>query len=193
MMHFILLAFFSFLTTAYAETQLSLMGSLLYSNPDTNNFSNANVTDEMSGVGLGLGMRALMGLQDQLNFRSGASIIQKKFGYQTDSSGTKSDNDFSLVYLNIPLTLYWRASSQVGFFGGSALNAKLSDDCNASGSANTCTKNKVKPIVFPAIVGFDFSFTKKLGMELSYEYGMTDTAKDLKVHSAVASFLFHLD
>ena len=56
MMRFILLAFISSLTSAYADTKLSLMGSLLYSNPDTNNFSNANVTDEMSGVGLGLGM-----------------------------------------------------------------------------------------------------------------------------------------
>ncbi len=194
MKHFL---FFLFLSLSFnhvlADTKLSLMGSFLYTGPDTNNIKTSTVTDERSELSFGLGMRALMGLQDQLFFRSGAGIISKKFSYQTQSISGRVDNDFSLLYLNLPLTLYWKASSQVGFFGGTALNAKLSDDCHASGSGNSCTQNKVNAVVFPAIVGFDFSLLDKVGIELSYEYGMTETAKDLRVHSAVASLLFHLE
>lgn len=178
---------------AFAETKLSLVGSLLYTSPDTNKIKNSTVTDEQSDLSFGLGMRALMALRDQLHFRSGAGVISKKFSYQAQSTSAKVDNDFSLIYLNLPLTLYWKASSQIGLFGGTALNAKLSDDCHASGSGQTCTQNKVNAVVFPAIVGFDFSLVDKVGIELTYEYGMTETAKDLRVHSAVMSLLFHLE
>ena len=193
MIRFLLLSILSSLSLAHAETKLSVLGSLIYSNPDTNNLNGPNITDEKSGTGFGIGMRALLGLKDQLHFRSGASLVQKRFAYESTALAQKTNHDFNLIYLNLPLTLYWKASSQVGFFGGTALNAKLSDDCQTSGAGNSCTQNKVRAVVFPAIVGFDFSFTEKIGLELSYEYGMTETAKDLKVHSAIASFLFHLD
>lgn len=192
MLRYALALILALTSLAHADTKLSVMGSLLYNSPDTKDIDDVDGIDEQSGVGFGLGMRALMGINDQLHFRSGAGIIQKK-GYEVDSGGFKGNFDLSYVYLNIPLTLYWKASPQVGFFGGTALNAKLSDDCEASGDFDSCTSQNEKAIVFPAIVGFDFSFTDKIGMELSYEYGLTETAKDLRVHSAVASFLYHLD
>jgi len=172
---------------AQADTKLSVMGSLIYNSPEIDN------AEETSDLGFGLGMRALMGINDQLHFRSGAGIVQKKFSYKVNDSGSKSEFDLSFVYLNIPLTLYWKASPQVGFFSGTALNAKLSDDCDVSGAIDSCIDLNEKAIVFPAIIGFDFSFSDKIGMELSYEYGLTETAKDLRIHSAIASFLYHLD
>jgi hypothetical protein len=193
MMHLFMIMFFFAINFVKADTQLSLSGSLLYTNPDTNDLSGTTVTDEYSGLGGGLGMRALLELKDQLHFRSGASIIQKRFGFETQGIGKNVNKDFSLIYLNLPLTFYWKASPQIGFFGGTALNAKLSDDCHESGGSHSCTSNKIKAVVFPAIVGFDFYLMEKLGLELSYEYGLTETAKDLKVHSAVASLLFHID
>lgn len=193
MLRYALALILALTSLAHADTKLSVMGSLLYNSPDTKDIDDVDGIDEQSGVGFGLGMRALMGINDQLHFRSGAGIIQKKVSYEVDSGGFKGNFDLSYVYLNIPLTLYWKASPQVGFFGGTALNAKLSDDCEASGDFDSCTSQNEKAIVFPAIVGFDFSFTDKIGMELSYEYGLTETTKDLRVHSAVASFLYHLD
>lgn len=192
-MPFFILLLLSSLTFVNAETKLSLSAGLIYSNPDTNDLNDSTVSNEQSGLGGGLGLRALMVLKDQLHFRSGAGIIQKKFSYETNEAGSKKNHDFSLVYLNLPLTLYWRASSQVGLFAGSALHAKLSDDCPVSGESSSCTKDKVQAIVFPAIVGFDFYLMSKLGLELSYEYGLTETAKNLSVHSAAISFLYHLD
>jgi hypothetical protein len=193
MLRYALALTLAFTSLAHADTKLSVMGSLLFSNPEVDNFGSATVADEKSGTGFGLGMRALMGINDQLYLRSGASVVQKKFGYEIDEAGSNQNNDISLTYLNIPLTFYWKASPQVGLFGGTALNAKLSDSCDYSGTSNSCMKNKMKTLVFPAIIGFDFSFTEKIGMELSYEYGASETAKSLKVHSAIASFLYHLD
>jgi hypothetical protein len=193
MFRFALIITLALTSLAHADTKLSVMGSLLYNSPETKDIDDVDGIDEESGLGFGLGMRALMGINDQLHFRSGAGIIQKKFSYKVDASGDKGEFDLSFIYLNIPLTLYWKASPQVGFFGGTALNAKLSDDCDASGDFDTCTIKNEKTIVIPAIIGFDFSFTDKIGMELSYEYGLTETAKNLRVHSAVASFLYHLD
>jgi hypothetical protein len=193
MMRLFILALLSSISFVKAETKLSISGSLLFTNPDTTDFSETSVTDEQSGLGGGLGLRALMELKEQLHFRSGASLIQKRFSYETNEAGSFKQNDFSLIYLNLPLTFYWKASSQVGFFAGTALQAKLSDDCHVSGESHSCTKNKVQAVVFPGILGFDFNLMEKLGLELSYEYGLTETAKDLRVHSAMASVLYHLD
>ncbi len=166
---------------AYADSKVSLMGSLLFNSPELD----TDGADEESALGLGLGVRALMGIQDQLHFRSGAGLVQKNFSVE---NGAGKDFDYSFVYLNIPLTLYWKASPQVGFFGGTALNAKLSDDCDG---ATDCDLDDTSSIVLPLILGFDFNFNEKLGMEISYEHGLTEVAEDAKIHSAIVSFLYH--
>jgi hypothetical protein len=99
-----------------------------------------------------------------------------------------------MLYFAIPATLYWKASPQVGFFGGTSLQAKLSDDCSGSGAFNgsNCNLKKQKAVVLPAVLGFDFSFTETLSMELSYEYAIMDTAKDVKVSSGLVSLVYNL-
>ena len=105
----------------------------------------------------------------------------------------EGDLEASITYLNIPLTLYWKASPKVGLFGGSALNAKLSDDCEASGDFEDCTLKDPESLVLPLILGFDFSFADRFGIEASYEYALMDAVEATKVSSAVVSFLYHLD
>ncbi len=156
---------------AIAETKLSVMGSVNYNSPETDD------SDEDSEVGYGGGVRALMGIKEQFHFRSGAGLVSKSFGYE--------GFDLKFLYLNIPLTFYWQASNEMGFFGGTALNAKMDSDCDG------CTLEDEKSLVWPLLIGFDFNFCEKVGMELSYEHGITETAKDIKVHSAVASLLYH--
>lgn len=184
MLRVLFIALIVFSSYAQAETKLSVMGSVNYNSPELEDIDNA---DEKSDMGWGVGLRALMGIGDQLHFRSGAGIVHKRFSYEVGST----DFDLSFTYLNIPLTLYWKASPQVGFFGGTSLNAKMGDDCDASGNAS-CDVEDEAAVVMPAIIGFDFSFTERIGMEVSYEYGFTETAKNINVHSAVASFLIHI-
>ena len=56
MMHLFMIMFFFAINFVKADTQLSVSGSILFSNPDTNDLSGTTVTDEHSGLGVGLGM-----------------------------------------------------------------------------------------------------------------------------------------
>lgn len=170
-----------------ADTKLSLQGSLLHNVPDTSDLD-GDAQDE-PGTGFGLGLRALMGIKNQLHLRSGAAIVQRNFKVEFDSP-LEGDWKLSFTYLAIPLTIYWKAAPTVGLFAGTALNAKMSDSCKDSGAVD-CDLEDEKSLVFPAIIGFDFNFTDSFGMEVSYEHALTETAKDLKVNSAVLSLLYH--
>ena len=187
----IALALISF--TAIADTKLGITGSLVYNTSETDELNGTSV-DEGSEVSFGAGVRALMGINDQLFFRSGAGIIQKKWSYEASATGVNGSADYTMLYFAIPATLYWKASPQVGLFGGTSLQAKLSDDCKGSGSfsGNSCDLKKQKSIVLPAVLGFDFAFTDQISMELSYEYAIMDTAKDVKVSSGFVSLVYNL-
>ena len=175
---------------ALADTKLSFIGSVSSNTPDTGNLDTAS-GDDKSEIGYGVGMRALMGISEALFFRSGVGLVWKNFGYDVNVSGVKGRYDLSFIYFNVPLTLYWKASDRVGFFGGTALNAKINSTCDESGAVSSCSIKGRRSLVFPLIVGFDFNLSEVVGLELSYEHGITETAKDLKVHSVVGSVLIH--
>ena len=187
----LLLLFVLLIPALHADTIISPMVSLNYNVPDTNDID--NVKDDQSAGGWGAGLRALMGINDQLFFRTGAGFVQKNFSYKIEGGGKSGKQDFQYTYLAIPLTMYWRASPQTGFFFGSAINAKLDDSCDGSGDFNNCSAKDTRSLVFPAILGFEFSLTKKVGMEISYEHALTETAKDVKVNTTVVSLLYHFD
>lgn len=176
---------------ALADSKLGIMGSLNYNTSENDDLDGVTGVDEKSGVGFGIGLRALMGITDQLYFRSGAGIVNKRWSYDINDSGIDGSAKMSFVYLNVPATLYWKASPQIGFFGGTALQAKLSDDCDGDGNITSCEARNTKSIVLPAIIGFDFNINEQLALEISYEHGITEVAKDTKVHSAVVSFIFN--
>ncbi|HXH74179.1 MAG TPA: outer membrane beta-barrel protein [Bacteriovoracaceae bacterium] len=186
-----LIALLTISTTLHAQSKIGVMASFLYNGPEID--TNADDINEESEIGYGIGMRALVPLTSGLNFRTGAGFIEKNVSYEVDFAGTKSGADLSFLYLNIPLTLYLSGlDEKFGVFGGTAIQALLSDDCETKGVAGSCRNIDEKTLVFPIVLGFDFSFTQTLSMELSYEYGVTHAAKDLKINSAVLSLVWNL-
>lgn len=179
------LFFLLFSVQSFAETKLSFMGTLSINNIDRDNEPAGFEDNPMLGYGIGL--RALMGINNQFYFRSGAGLINKRVEYEVRGG----EGTINLMYLQLPLTFYWKASPQVGFFGGTAIHAKLDDDCDGDGNQDGCTVKDDSALVFPLIVGFDFNFTDIFGMEVSYEYGLNESYEDTQIHSAVASFLVH--
>ena len=176
-------------THAFAETKIGVMGSVLYNVPETDS---SQQFDEESKLGFGLGMRALIPLTNGLSFRTGAGIVQKRFSYKIESGTIEGEADLSFIYFNVPATLYISGlDERFGVFGGTALNAKLDDDCSGSGAFKACKVTDDETIVLPIILGFDFIFTENVSMELSYEYGIMDTAKDVRVSSAVVSLIYN--
>lgn len=187
---FFLLMTFFLITQVHADTKLGVMGSVLYNVPDFAEMGGYSNVDNKSETSFGLGMRALMGIKDQLYFRSGAGIVQKKISVDFKVGGFDSDATFTNTYLAIPLTLYWKASPQVGLFGGTSLYALLNDDFK--GDVDFADRANTETLVLPVVLGFDFVFTEKMSLELSYEYGIMESSKDLKVSSALASFIYNI-
>lgn len=168
-----------------ADSKIGIMGSALFNAPEIDDIDGVEV-DEESKASFGIGMRALLPLNDRLKFRTGAGVVQKNFAYEV----TGGEADVSFTYLNIPLTLYL-GGERVGLFGGTAINARMEDDCDGDGTLSSCDVKKEKTLVLPLIIGFDFNLTQNMGMEFSYEYGIMEAAKDIKISSAVFSLIYN--
>jgi len=191
MFRFIFLLTLIINTSAFAATKTGIMVGVLHNLPET---ERSNQFDEKSKFGFGLGMRALIPLTNGLSLRTGAGLIQKKFSYQIESGAQNGKADVSLVYLNIPATLYLSGlDERIAIFAGTALNAKLDDDCNGSGAFNACRGVNDRDLILPIILGFDFIFTDSISMELSYEYGIMETVKDVRVNSAIISLIYNFN
>lgn len=179
---------------AQADTKVGIMGSALLSTTENDKVDDIPGSDEISKWTLGIGMRALVGLNDRVYVRTGVAYIQKKFDY--DYNGTvKGSHSYGFAYLSIPATLYIKASPQLGIFGGTAFQAKFDDGCKGSYSDGvTTTQCKIEndnTLVMPAILGFDFVLTDHISAEFSYEYALMETMKDTKVSSAVGSLIYN--
>ncbi len=179
----------SSLAHAQSDSKMGVMASLLYNTAEIDSAGDPDVNAEL---GYGLGMRALLRLNDRLFLRTGAGIIKKAFSIDLEvSPGITETTDVSFLYLNIPATLYLKASPQVGIFAGTAIQPKLDDDCEVDGG--TCKVESAKSMVLPAILGFDFSFNEQFGIEFSYEYGIMESSKDTKVSSLVTSLVYNFE
>lgn len=192
----ILIASFLILASvAQADTKVGIMGSLLWNTTQNDNVDDIEGSEEESRHNYGAGFRALVGLNDRLYLRTGASIIGKSFGYEFSGPVITGEQRYLFTYLSIPATLYIKASPQFGIFGGTALQAKLNDDCTGSYSdGTTTTKCRVEDdntLVLPAIIGFDVVLTEKISFEFSYEYALMEAMKDTKISSAVGSFIYN--
>lgn len=193
-MHKLLLVAALFLSSAAyaADAKIGLMASFLYNVPDKDESGPLDSVSETSKPGWGFGMRGLVPLSNNVYFRSGAGLAQKFVGFEAEAANQNNKADLSFLYLNIPATFYFTGMDQkLGFFGGTALNARLTDDCESDGPTDLCKNFDPSSIVLPVVVGFDFIFHENFSMELSYEYGIMNTARDLKVSSAVLSFILN--
>lgn len=181
---------------AHAETKVGIMGSVLWNTTQNDQVDDIEGSEEKSKPSFGFGMRALVGLNDRVFLRTGASVIQKKFEFDFPGPLFVGGQTFTFTYFNIPATLYLKASPTFGIFAGTALQAKIDDSCEGSfGDGTTTFRCQVEDdntLILPAVIGFDLIASEKISIEISYEYGLMETMKDTKVSSVVASLIFNL-
>jgi hypothetical protein len=190
----LLLIFLLSITSAVADSKMGVMASFLYNVPDVKTSGALEDTTGNSKMGYGIAMRGLIPLSNSLYFRSGAGFVTKNFGYEGKDAASSSTVDLSFIYLNVPLTFYVTGMDEkIGVFGGLNLNARLGNSCKSSAAIDLCKNYDPKPMVFPLVFGFDFIFSKVFSMELGYEYAVMDTARNVKVSSAVLSFIYNFD
>ena len=172
-----------------AENKLSLMGSLLFNNTDTDGLDSA--VDEESTFNFGVGVRALIDINSELFFRTGGQVIQKSSKYDINVSGFDGSFTATMTYLSVPLTIYKSFNEKFGVFGGVALQAKLADSAKSTGDFQKGEVDKKKNLVYPLVVGMDINLNEQIGLEFSYEYPLSESYKDVKVSSLIGSFLYH--
>lgn len=191
----LLLATFMIISVAHADTKVGFMASMLWNTTQNDQIDDIEGSEEESRFNPGGGIRALVGLSDQLYIRTGASIIGKAFRYNFDGPTVLGSQSYVFTYLSIPATLYVKASPQFGIFGGTAIQAKLDDKCTGRYSDGTtttqCRIEDDNTLVLPAIVGFDVVVTDHISIEVSYEYALMEAMKDTKISSAVASVIYN--
>lgn len=188
-----LFVFLSLITaTAHAalgEGRYAAAVSVIMSKPDSDDLQGF---DEQYSATLGAGMRALYGINESgLSLRTGLGLRQKNAKYEYDGAGGDVTVKGEFLYLNAPLTLHYmlaEGSTRAGIFGGTALDVLIDDDCDVDGANVSCGDEN--DLVMPLILGFDFMFTERVGMELSYEHGLTETIEDVDLHSFVVSGYF---
>ncbi len=174
------------------DGKFSAMVSVLGTKPDIDGVDELGGVDEKFGMTGGIGMRALLKIHDAFNFRTGLGIRQKDLNYDVETAAGDTEVEGTLTYFSLPLTLHFPVQEDlVGFFIGSAADLLIDDECEVSGATDDCTLEDEKSAVFPLVVGFEVSPTDRWGFELSYEHGITESAKDTKTHSYVGSFLYH--
>ena len=194
MLKIIIASMLMLISLAHADTKVGIMGTALLSTTENDKVDDIAGSDEISKWTWGIGMRALVGLNERVYVRTGIAYIQKEYDYEYNGALEGSHN-YSFAYISIPATLYIKASPLLGIFGGTAFQAKFDDGCKGSYSDGvTKTQCKIEndnTLILPAILGFDFVLTDHISAEFSYEYALMETMKDTKVSSAVGSLIYN--
>lgn len=122
-------------------------------------------------------------------FRTGALISQR--AYDLDLSATVN-YEAKLTAIDVPLTYLMMFSEYAGVYGGLKLGLNISEDCSASGTTLTCTKPDAEGMYYSASFGGHFRFVPNFGIEVEYNLGLSDIAKDTEYKSSLAVGVVYL-
>lgn len=131
--------------------------------------------------GFEFGMSAIIPLQGQLFFRTGAGFLQKNSTLKAGGNAY----DFNMTYLQIPATLMYDLTPQVGLYSGLNIDLKINDECETSGGS--CTVGGAKTIVMNLPIGARYNLAGSHYIEGDLELGLTDLARSTKLSNALAA------
>lgn len=128
-------------------------------------------TDYSRDFGLEAGITALYQFQQNLGLRTGAGFVGK--------NSSLSSRDYSLIYLEVPATLMFRASPSVQLFGGLNLDFNISKKCVAAGGGS-CGVN-ANSVVVNLPLGARVRAKGPHYVEPILEFGLTDIASGVEM------------
>lgn len=149
--------------------------------------------DTSSGTGLQAGVLGLMEVGNGWNVRAGGIYSTRSFDVKV---GDLKD-EVTLTYLDVPLTVMYLVNETFGFFGGLNLGLQVGDDCDqsGSGSGNCDYGDDATGVIYSLQLGGQFRFVPNMGLELTYDLGMSDVweGDDVTLEKAsgvAANFLY---
>ncbi|MCB9026938.1 MAG: hypothetical protein H6625_11505 [Bdellovibrionaceae bacterium] len=171
----------SFTAQAY---EMGLTGGVV-----TTALDESNSKPELDGkAGYQLGVLGFIDVVEDSFFRTGAIVSNRKF--DADLTATVS-LDAELMSLEVPITYLMMFSDYAGLFGGLKLGLNLSDKCSVSDASFKCDMDP-ESIFYAANVGGHFRFVPDFGIEVEYNLGLSDMAKDYKLKNSLGVGIFYL-
>ncbi len=162
------LATFCFALTADAQTWGVFGGvnSTIY---------HATGVDFERDFGLEAGVTVLNMFRPSFGLRTGAGFVGKN-----SSSGSR---EYGLTYLEIPVTLLFRAGNKVQLFGGLNVNLNLADKCEVDGGA--CAVN-AESLVMNLPIGARIGIEGPHYIEPIVEFGLTDVEGSAQIGNSLS-------
>lgn len=132
-------------------------------------------------LGLNVGGQFLYAINESVELRTGGTFIQKT---SSASSGGLTV-DFTLTYLEIPLTVIFNVNEDVGIIAGLNFDLKLSDGCSGD-NVSYCKINSPKSTTYGATVGGRFNISGPHAIEALFEMGLADILNKTKLDNSIA-------
>ena len=140
------------------------------------------------GTGIYAGLLGFMDIGDEHYVRGGLLLSQRK--YNATSGAVRFD--IETLNLDAPITYMILLNDMFGLFGGAKVGINLSDKCDSNTPAVSCSAD-TETLALAAEVGGQFRFTPNIALELVFNLGLTDIAKDTKWSNSImlgGMFLF---
>lgn len=177
---FKLLVVAAFMAAQSAQaTQWGAFGGFNMSEYDGDNVS----YDKELGLEVGATAHIDMG---GLVFRTGAGYVQKNSSVEVLGTNV----DFSLSYLEVPVTALFWINDTVGIFGGLNFDLNIGDDCEITGG--TCTMTDPDSLVYNLSLGGHFKVSDMSRIEAQFELGLSDIATDTKLGNSIGARYVHM-
>lgn len=130
-----------------------------------------------SGTGFFAGVLGFMEMGDGMWMRAGAVAGRR----MTEFTIGTTKLEYEITTIEAPITGMYMVNEMVGFFGGMRVGLNAGDDCS-SNSATACSTNNTdfETLFYAAEVGGHFRFTPNFGVEVAYDIGLSDIAKNTK-------------
>jgi len=142
--------------------------------------SGASSTTWDRKIGLNVGGQFLFPINESIELRTGGTFIQKTSSITSGSVTV----DFTLTYLEIPLTVIFNVNETVGIIAGLNLDLKLSDSCSGT-NVVSCKINSPKSMSYGATVGGRFNISGPHAIEALFEMGLADIFNQTKLDNNI--------
>jgi hypothetical protein len=104
-----------------------------------------------------------------LNLRTGGYYAERK----GETEGATTDTEFSISYVDVPVTALFNMNDYFGVFAGAVAGLKVADD----------NVNNAESLYLAGTVGLRAVFGPNWAGEFSYEMGLTEVADNTDVNS----------
>lgn len=184
---------FLMVSTAQAESKFYLGAGFNFNIVKTEENLGSGIDEEVS-ADLTIAGKLETTINEDWLFRTGLWLQEKSAQFSVDSNGIEGDLTINTIYLSIPLNLQYKASNDVGIFGGYVADLRINDYCDADGDFDDCWLEKdSESIVHNATLGVSIKGSERWTVDLSWQQGLSDVIEDgYKTHTfqAMAFYKF---